>query len=140
MPMSLFDDADFAHLEPVGTFEYTLSRVNIPRTNPDPVVLLLKHTGMANERYQGELKSLNLKGKPTDKQYIALFAKHGIAGWKNVKKGDAPVPYTTEGGAELLAKLLEIKRGDIVMGARIAAADADNFETPVADAGDLGNG
>ncbi len=137
--MPLFDDDDFKHLEPVGTFAYALSRVHIPTSNPDPVALVLKHSGTANERYQSALKSLRLKGKVTEKQHAALFAKHVITDWRHVIKDGKSVAYSVAGGEELLGWLIDKKRSDIVNGAMFAANDADNFETPVADAGDLGN-
>jgi hypothetical protein len=139
--MSLFDDEDFAHLHPTGTARYTLSQVCIPRSNPDPVVLILKPAGASNDAYQSALvKAPRAVGKDAVKQMIGLFARHVIAGWENVQKDGKPVPYTRAGGEELLLKLIESKRDDIAMGAVFFARDADNFRAPIVDTGDLGNG
>jgi hypothetical protein len=140
--MSLFDDADFAHLTPSGTARYTLSAVNIPRGNPEPVVLIVKHAGEGNERYQSAImKAARATGREAMKQRATIFAKHVITGWENVLKDGKPVPYTWQDGEELLHKLIDAKRWEVeVAGLITFSRDPDNFQSPAVDAGDLGNG
>lgn len=140
----MFDDADFAHLEPVGTQRYVLRgaggrQVHI-RNHAEPVALILKCSS-TDERYQNALiKAPKKSGDESEVQTVELFAKHVVVGWENVPgKDGGNERFTYEAAAELLLKLRDHKRRDIVLGVLAFAANADNFTPPVADAGDLGN-
>lgn len=132
-------DFDFGALTPTGTARFTLSRVHV--RHADPVVLIVKPSGEANEGYAAALKNAVLKGKVDAKAHASIYAKHVIAGWEHVLDASGkPVPYTPAGGEELLHGLIDAKRGhDIVGGLMAFCADADHF-TGGTDAGDLGNG
>ncbi len=139
----LFDDSDFAHLTPAGTADYALSEVHIPRGNPNPVVLVVKPAGEANDRLRNaEIKAPAVTGKEALRQRASLFAKHVIAGWKHVLDKDGkPIAYTADGGEELLHRLIDAKRGeDLVVPFMVFARNPNHFTGPQVDAGDLGNG
>jgi hypothetical protein len=131
-------DFDFGALTPTGTARFTLSRVHV--RHAEPVVLIVKPSGEANEGYAAALKNAVLKGKVDAKAHASIYAKHVIAGWEHVLDASGkPVPYTAAGGEELLHGLIDAKRGhDIVGGLMAFCADADHF-TGGANP-DLGNG
>lgn len=130
------DPFDFSHLDPVGTIEHVLEGVHVPRNNPEPVVLELRHAGDGNERYKKAMKNAAAKGKIGEVEIVALFAKTVVVGWKNVKHLDGKdMPFSPNAATELLSRLLDHNRGDIVSRAYARAAEADRF---VRSADDLG--
>ena len=132
----LDDLFDFGHLEPVGTIDHTLTGVHIPPTNPEPVVLELRHAGKGNERFTKALKNAAAKGKTGEELFVSIFAKTVVCGWRNVKKLDGrDVEFSPQAVEEMLRRLLEANRGDIVSRAIAHAGDADRF---VAGADELG--
>lgn len=140
--MPIFADDAFDYLCPEGTARYTLSQVRSTSKAP-PITLLVKHAGESNERYQNALvKAPVLGAEDAKRQGLTLFARYVIVGWENVLdlEGKA-LPYTPEGGEELLLKLVDkrARRGDIVARLISFANNADNFRDEVVDAGDLGN-
>ena len=138
----IFDEADFAPLRADKTAEYPIAQLHFPRSNPEPLVLVLKHAGDSNKPYKNAIvKAPALTGEAAEIQGEVLFAKHVIVGWKNfIDKDGKPVPYTADGGAELMSLLrTKAERLDIVRGLRFFAVNAENFRAPIVDAGDLGN-
>lgn len=132
-------DLDLSHLTPTGTARYTLTQVNI--RSAQPVVLIVKPSGEANEAFAAALKSAVLKGRPDAKQHASLYAHHVIAGWANVHGPDGKaIAYSAKAGEELLHGLLDAKRGDIVGGMMAFASDPDHFTGARAEDPDLGNG
>lgn len=137
----MFDEDLFDHMTPRGTVEHTLEGVYIPRTNPNPVVLTLKFAGRGSPYWGAITKAKPLHDKDAATARAAsLFAKHGVAGWKNVEKDGQPVAYTPELGAEVFAKLIKAKRGEIVDNALGMAMNPDLFGEPVVSADDVGKG
>lgn len=132
-------DFDFAALTPTGTARFTLSRVHV--RHAEPVVLVVKPSGEANDAYAAALKNAVLKGKVDAKAHASIYARHVVVGWEHVCDASGrAVPYTAAGGEELLHGLIEAKRGnDIVGGLMAFCADADHFCAGT-DAGDMGNG
>ena len=131
---------DLGHLTPSGTAKLALRQVHIPRTNPSPVVLELRHAGETNPRYKNALlKAPKLDGEARDAHARQLLATHVIVGWANVCNEDGPIAYTAERGTELLDKLSEAKRTDLINQIVAFAQNADNFVEAMSDAGDLGN-
>ncbi len=127
---------DFGHLEPVGTIDHTLVGVHIPPSNPEPVVLELRHAGEGNERYMKAVKNASAKGKASEQVVVSIFAKTVVSGWRNVKMIDGrDVPFSPAAIEEMLLRLLDAKRGDIVSRALSRAAETDRF---VAGADELG--
>lgn len=134
---------DLGYLKPTRTARYKLAPVHIPRSNPSPVTLLVRHAGRSN----GPLKSALLKLAQVPeaeraRQIVTLYAKHVITGWEDVlDQAGAPERYTSEAGAELLTALLDAERDDLVIGLRTFCEDADNFcDEPTTEAGSLGEG
>ena len=90
MPLKLTDDL-FDHLAPPETVEWSLEGVSIPRSNPKPVVLLLKFAGRGSPYLiaLAKCKPLDDRQAATERA-LGLFAKHAVAGWKNVIDDDRP--------------------------------------------------
>lgn len=132
-------DFDFGALTPTGTARYTLTRVHV--RHAEPVVLIVKPSGEANDGYGAALKTAVLKGKVDAKAHASIYARHVVIGWEHVLDANGkPVPYTAAAGEELLHGLIDAKRGhDIVGGLMAFCADPDHF-CAAPDAGDLGNG
>lgn len=128
---------DFDHLSPVKTARITLgATIRVPRDNPDPVVLVVRHAGDGNPAFMNANRSTpRASGRiPIYERMARLYAAHVIAGWENV--GDKV--YTPELGEEMLLALIRAKRVDILDYISAFVADADNFGEPMASAADLG--
>lgn len=142
--MSIFDASDFEHLKANQTAEYPL-RLNLPRTNPEPVTLIVCFAGESNQGFAKARKSSAFraaKGDAMERMWREAFAKHVIKGWKNVLRADGTaVPYTAAAGAELLQHIADAgERTDIINGLTLFCVNPDNFTAPLVDPGDLGNG
>lgn len=140
----MFDDADFASLTPDQTARFTIDELRIPRGNSKPLTLLVKHAGQANEAFSRAVKNIKFKALSEDEAQQAVdmaTARHVIVGWEDALSPDgSPRRYTPEDGAQLLAKLREHKRQDLVTRLVAFVANAANFTAPTVDPGDLGNG
>lgn len=137
--MSFFDDDIFEYLAPRVTADYTLDGVHIPAENESPIVLVLEYAGKGSAYWNALLKQKPLDdAEAATKRAATLFAKHAIAGWKNVERDGKPVPYTPELGTEVLVKLVRAKREGKVDAAVSYALNPDNFRAPIIKAADLG--
>jgi hypothetical protein len=148
--MPKFSDDLFVHLEPPETVEWTLLGMRYPANNPEEVVLLLKWSGSDSPFLKEASKPLQ---KPlTDRsdeieRLLRLFAKLGVAGWRNVGIGESE-PFSAKDCAELLARYFRA-RGHNAPGIGIDWAEGmmryarthEVFRKPApVEAADLGNG
>ena len=139
----MFDDADFEALRPDQTARFTLAELHIPRGNPKPVTLLLRHAGEENETWiRGARAALMREMSKEDaaEYYDKLAARALIVGWVNVLDADGkPIAYTPDRGLELLTRLRALKRTALVNRISAFAGEASNFTAASIDPGDLGN-
>jgi hypothetical protein len=126
------------HLEPTGTIEHTMRGIVLaPSVDPHAVVLILKHAGKANERYQKALKNALARGQLDERATIKIFAATVCEGWKHVYDAEGkPVPYSPEDLEQLLGDLLDKNRHDAVS----AAIDRASDPHPFTARDDLGKG
>lgn len=137
----MFEDDLFDHLTPKQTIEYPMVNVHIPRTNPEPLVLLMKFGGRGSPFFNALMKAPPITDKQAAYERLAkLMTKHLISGWKNVEKDGKPVAFAPELCEEILSKLVKAQRGDKIEDAAAHAMGADAFAELTVDAADLGKG
>lgn len=140
----MFDDADFEALRADQTARFTLHELHIPRGNPKPVTLLVKHAGESNDGYARGVKNLKFRAMSEEESTRAvdqITARYVIVGWEDVlTKAGTPIAYTNEGGLELLTKLRDMKRRDWINALAAFCGNGANFTAASLDPGDLGNG
>ena len=127
---------DFDHLSPVKTARITLgSTIRVPRDNPNPVVLVVRHAGDGNPAFMNANRSTpRATGRiPVYERMARLFACHVVVDWENVAE-----TYTPELGEQMLLALIRAKRTDVLDYLSAFTSDADNFTEPMASAVDLG--
>ncbi len=114
--MSEFDDA-FAPLEPKNTARLTLYGVKC--NGADDVVLIGKHVGPLNDKYQSEsakeakkhAAGLAADDSPAKRALVGqifarLISRTALTGWENVCSRDGkPIPFTPEQGENFLLAL-----------------------------------
>lgn len=109
--MPKFTDDLFSHLEPPETVDYVLIGMRYPANNPEPIVLQLKWSGSDSPFLKEASKPL--QKSTTDRmdnteRLLRLFAKLGVAGWRNVGIGESE-PYNAKDCAELLVRYLRAR-------------------------------
>lgn len=135
--MSFEDDLDY--LAPKGTIRFTLNGVHLPKTNPKPVVLVIRHTEttasyVAARAARDSNRTAGLAGAQTtpeqDREYAlgvaALFATHIVERWEDALDATGqPLPLAKVG--EMFAALIRLERSGIFGEVVSAARNPSNF-------------
>lgn len=135
---------DFGYLTPSTerVHKHVLHGVHVPRTNPQPVTLRLRFCGRGTPYWNAWNKAKELTDDTeANKRAAGWLARHGLDGWENVlDESGKPIPYTVQGGEELLHALIDARRAEKLVVAINVASSPDNFCEPAVEAVELGKG
>lgn len=117
------------HLKPTGTIEHTMTGIVLaPDVDPHPVVLVLRHTGKANERFHKQFKNAQTRGKTDSRTLASIFARTVVADWKHVYDDSGkPVTFSPNDAESLFEELIDADREPDLIEAFNKASDLNRF-------------